>query len=324
MVFHGDPGHQNAPRYLTLLRGWRKPHYLLVDRPKVSGRYVLIHENQPCVMRFISGGAACAFDSSVIDWDSRQQNPFCRIAWPQEAAVVGFRKNERVPVRIQCEWESNGEKHDGILKDISIGGCCLRAPSSPTVNSEIMLSFRLPNGAHLDAVRCAVQSIRETKQQYHIGCAFTGGQVSAENEIAFFVMSGFNRADRDKDRKTRILIISDNEDITLPLKNLLEFKNVDPVFATTTLDGLCRLRMAEPQAVCLDQAQHDLPGIETARMLRVTRGFEKLPIFILDLEGERKEADDVGIAGWFGGGTTVPEMVGVMTEHLRNYPPVRQ
>ncbi|HOT49765.1 MAG TPA: flagellar brake domain-containing protein, partial [Candidatus Hydrogenedentes bacterium] len=118
VAFHSDPFVKDAPRYSSVIRGWRRLSYVLVDRPRIGPHFAAIRENQPCVIRFVRDGKACAFDSLVLDWDTRMHNAYCRVEWPREFKVVVFRRFERVKVELPSSLFFRGGEDSGTVVDL--------------------------------------------------------------------------------------------------------------------------------------------------------------------------------------------------------------
>jgi len=303
MVFQADPHNKFSPRFLTVLRGWRRPDYLLVDRPMIKGRQALLREGQECVLRYVAGGRACAIDSMVMDWDTRPHNSYCRIQWPRQLSVVQFRRSERFAANLPCTVAAGELEYEAEIADISANGCCLNSPAAAELKEQLRLTFRLPDGTPVDEVVSEVKTNRLVKGRYVLGCEFLEGQATVENDIAFYIVNCLGRgqmATLSNSSKPRVLIISENPGNTTPLKLLLENEGAEVVISAYTVEGLYRMRVINPLAVVVDQGQSDLAGIQTAHMLRATRGMENLAIFLINAGPTiMQTAEETGINAGF-------------------------
>lgn len=304
MVFQSNPYSKFSPRFLTVLRGWRKSEYLLIDRPMTNGRLGLIRENQECVLRYVFNGRACAFDSTVLDWDARPHNSYCRISWPRQLSVVQFRRGERFAANLPCTVMAGELEYEGELADISVCGCCLNSPAEAAIKETLLITFKLPDGTPVEKVCSEVKTARLERGRYILGCEFLEGQPTVENDVAFYVINCLGRgrtATIAASAKPRVLIISENPLKTMPLKVSLESQGAEVLVSPYTVEGLYRMRMINPLAVVVDQSQSDLPGFQTARMLRATRGMENLAIFLINAADAKtiKQAEETGIDACF-------------------------
>jgi CheY-like chemotaxis protein/c-di-GMP-binding flagellar brake protein YcgR len=317
VVFHADPLSKSAPRYTSILRGWRKPSYVLLDRPKLGDRYAAIRDNQPCVIRFVREGRACAFDSMVLDWDTRQYNAYCRVEWPKKVHVVGFRKFERVKLQVPCRIDSGEEQMEGQLQDFSAGGCRLGVPKPIAPGAAIKLSFILPDGCPVDGVRCVVRNMQTVEEKTYLGCEFIEGQVAVESNMAFYITTTLERGSLRPSSAEKILIIDENPAAVIDLRRELQGRGFEVLIATETLDGLSEVRLNPPTALILNQAQPDLPGLNALRLVKMTRGLEKLPVFVYNAEANLvARAEQLGAAGCFPSGLSSAEFADAVATYL--------
>jgi len=280
LVLHPEPFQASAPRYATRVRGWSKLSYLLIDRPRINNRFAAIRENQPCIVRFLHNGLACAFDTIILDWDTRQYHSYCRISWPTNVETVSFRKFERVRAEIPCDFEYNNEKHSGIIEDISIGGCRVRTSVSVENDTLLKMDLSLPDGCILEQINAVVKNVRSVGEEFLLGCQFEEDQPEVESDIAFFVTTVLERGEARTPDRLRIIIIDENRTIATVLRNLFEQKGMEVFSAACTVDGLSRLRLGSPDAVLISENMSDLPGIDSVRLIRATKGFETLPVYL--------------------------------------------
>lgn len=294
LVLHPEPFEASAPRYTTCVRGWSKSSYLLIDRPRINNRFAAIRENQPCIVRFLYNGLACAFDTMVLDWDTRQYHSYCRIGWPTKFQTVSFRKFERVRAQISCSFLYGRNKYTGTIEDISIGGCRIRTSCQTETNSRIELDLSLPDGCVLEQIQADVKNVRSVGGEFLLGCRFEEDQPEVESDIAFYVTTVLERGEVRTTERPRILVIDDNRTVSMVLRNLFEQKGIEVLPASATLDGLSMLRLSPPDALLISQRMTDLPGIDSARLIRATRGLENLPVF---LYGGDIPADEIAKAG---------------------------
>jgi CheY-like chemotaxis protein len=304
-MLHTEPHRKDGPRFRTVFRGWRKSVHVLLDRPKTElGSFVSLHEGQPCVMRFLHEGRACAFDTQVIDWDTRRVNPYLRIRWPQSLEYIGFRKFERIKLASPCVLVLNdGQRLNAELVDLSLGGCGITCNSPVTAGMCLTFSFTMPDGMVVENVDIIVRNVRESAEQFLLGAQFLPGQDIIENDVAFYVTNSLERARAEQgDLLTpRILIIDDNQDQMAKLKENFEAQGYSVLLANNTVEGIFRMRMSNPLAAVISAEMSDLPGIDLCRLLKANRQFEHLPVFVYGGQGEalNQRVQEVGGERYF-------------------------
>lgn len=306
MMLHTEPTRKDGPRFKTVLRGWRKPSHLLFDRPKTeTGLFVALQEGMSLVVRFLHEGRACAFDAVIIDWDTRRNSPYLRVTWPAEVQYIMFRKHERVKLQAPCTVSiDNVGKFNGEIRDISIGGCGVVCPEAPGENpGKVRLSFPLPDGVVVEAVSALVRNYRHGADGVFLGLEFESNQERTMNDILFFVTSRLERAGAGERSGTRILVmvIDDNAEFAARLRRCFERRNIDVFIASGTVEGLSYLRGTGPRALLISAAMSDLPAIDTCRLLRRTKGFENLSVYLYGGDAGRLESlvHEIGVNRYF-------------------------
>lgn len=291
VVFCADAIRRSAPRYTTVIRGWRKPAYVLLDTPRISGRTAVVRENQACSIQYVKGGHVCVFDSVVFDWDTRQVNSYCRIAWPKCVNTESFRKHERLPLDAPCKVYVQDEVTAGRMLDVSIGGGRIVTSMPVAVESIIEVTCTLPNNTLIERARGVVKNTRQAASGRHeAGFEFLPGQVRVENDIAFFVITTKERSGaKDKERK-RVLVVDREEGGSSVLRKLLENRGYEVILAKGVVDGCFRLQMAMPDVLLIDQKLKEMDGVELCRVVHESAEFRSLPIYVFgESEGEAEE-----------------------------------
>ena len=302
VVLHLDPSSPGGPRYRTAVRGWDKASHIVLDRPKFLNRFMALTDHQPCLVRFVCEGTACAFESIMLDRDDLASETHCAIAWPGDVRMVPFRKYYRISIVVPCKFTVGEQTHTGEIRNLSMGGCALCAPEPLTLGTVILLGFTLPDGLLLEDVHAIVRDVRKVGRETFTGCEFSDRQEDVQNDIAFSVSLALDQQRGDKkDDKPPVLVIDSNEDRTAALREGLKELGWDVFTASGTIDGLQRLRMVPPVALVVNQDQHDLTGLDLVRLVKLTRGFELLPVFLYGGAGEdiRERAMQIGVREYF-------------------------
>lgn len=316
VIFHAEPNRETAPRFKSAIRGWRKGSHVLLDRLKTpDGNFVTVHAGQPCVVRFLHEGHACAFDSAVIDWDSRRSSPYMRLMWPKEFKHACFRKFERVKVQAPCSVSVNGQNWEGELRDLSIGGCGLEAGMLVAPKETVLLSFDLPDGALIRDIQAVVRSERKMNTGLFLGCEFASGQEAVEGDIAFFVTASLNQCRAEGpngDPRPRVLVMDDDRDRCTKLRRKFEQGGCEVFLASNVVDGMLRLRMTPPAVLLASESLQDLAGTEVCRIVKMSPYAENLKVYVYGGEGEgiERRTQQAKADGYFPPGKTmVPDIV---------------
>src|SRR5207253_3388186 len=123
-----------------------------------------------------------------------------------------------------------------------------------------------------------------------------------------------------------ILIVEDEEPLTLLLRYNLESEGYDVETVARGDDADTRLRESSPDLVILDWMLPGLSGIELCRRLRARPDTKQLPVIMLTARGEESErirglatgADDYVVKPF-----SVPELIARVSALLRRARPER-
>ncbi|MFP4191102.1 MAG: PilZ domain-containing protein [Candidatus Hydrogenedentota bacterium] len=171
---------------------------------------------------------------------------------------------------------------EGVVRDISRGGCSVELPENSEIerDAELEVSFDLPDGARVEAIRSFVRSIRAEHRVVVVGCCFSEAiDKNTAADIEFFVTSTLERFRASPPSTQRILVLAPkhraDESSIAALDNLgFEFQVAhDPV------DAFFQLRLNRPAAF-VASAEGVLPGAEVCRLVRENRALTNLPIVV--------------------------------------------
>lgn len=284
VLFQPDPLRKESRRYQTIVRGWRWGEYIMMDRPRVDSRSLLmIREGQDCQVRYMIDGKACGFESRVLDFDTARNNPYMRLKWPERLEYTYFRRGERVKSNLSCLIRLDGHAvTDGHVVDLSQGGLAIESPVATERGKTIYVSLDLPGGQHVESLPLLVCNCREHGRKYFLGCSFQDDPHPGKDDVAFFVVTRL-AADRGGEvvsGVSRALIIDHNTERAAGVAKSLARKGIECVTATTALDGFHRLKALRYGGVAIAHDQKDLPGVEITRVIRASGDFPTLPIAV--------------------------------------------
>jgi len=229
---------------------------------------------------------------------------YARIAWPRQIEMVRIRKQDRIRISDDCVVAlDNGERCEGAIRDLSSGGCGVRCVRNPSVqrNGFVALHFTLPDGTRIDGIRAVVRTVRSVGSGALLGCEFHGGDDLLRQDVNFYVTSTLDRMRGAPGSGRRALVIDSREDAIRTLKRALYALHIEMLVADGLVDAGYRLRMSNPVLVFVGNEQTQLSAVELCRIIRTTRGFESVPIFVYggDSADLEREASEAGADGYF-------------------------
>jgi len=88
---------------------------------------------------------------------------------------------------------------------------------------------------------------------------------------------------------SKVLIVDDEPNIVLAIDFLLKQKGFQTEKAYNGKEALEKVKSFQPDVVVLDVMMPEMNGIDTARQIRMTRGFSNVQIVFLTAKGTTKD-----------------------------------
>jgi c-di-GMP-binding flagellar brake protein YcgR/CheY-like chemotaxis protein len=286
-----------ARRVKSKLRGWVLGEYMLLDLPMMAEDAAAILKEAPCVVRFVHQGAACGFDSKILDWCDMGL-PFFRVAWPKQVKTHHVRQHVRIATSIPCKLAWGDHEELGEIRDLSLGGCGVVTKRFIKEKTPLRLAFTLPDGVPLKDIRAFVSRSRPLAESVWLGCSFVEDSEGKRDPLIFYMTSTLSRMGIQPMADRRVLVLHNEQTNLRPLLKSFEDGGIHVITAQGLVDGFYRLRMAPPGCILLDMDQPDFAVREICKVIRQTPGFEQTPLFLLgdcaDSEGLGRECEVEG------------------------------
>ena len=278
-VIHTNPGDRDEKRYSTVVRGWYQGSYVLLDKPVTDETSTPFAKSQRCLVRFLSEGKACGFPCTLLKIGDNA-SPYLRVSWPRKLECVDIRKHERLAVRVPCKILRQGQNEvDGETVDVSAGGCGLWTQTRVGPDTSIQVSFHFPDASTVLGGRATVRSARAVGKGFLLGCMFDEGEEACRTCDAF-VAAATGHASAGKSQKRALLL--ESEDVRSDSTRVrLEKKGYLVTTVSSVVDAFFSLRKAPPSCFWVGAGQGGISAVDICRVLRGTRGFESLPIYVI-------------------------------------------
>ncbi len=311
-------------RVKATIRGWQRGLYVILDIPNVKDPTFPFRRGECCVLRYLAEGDACACQTEIQDLGSGSHFSYIRVRWPNEVVRVRVRKHWRVAVNVPCAiTKEDASEHSSEMKDISAGGCKLALEDSVlSKDSVVTLAFTLPDGSAINNLKAVVTSHIAQPFGATYGCQFVDPDVTAVNDIEFFVATTLARLRISAHATPRILIIDNDAANANNLKLALKDRDYDLTAAAGVVDGFFALRLAPPALLLVGMRQDGLTATELCHAVRATRQFKELPIFVYGgASSDREHLLSAGATQWFQSPDNVKEIIGAVEKFAPQPPP---
>ncbi len=98
-------------------------------------------------------------------------------------------------------------------------------------------------------------------------------------------------------KRSKVLLIEDDPDISLLLSVRLQVNGFDLITAQDGEEGLKKARTESPDVILLDLMIPKINGFDVCRMLKFDDAFKKIPIIILSALSQQKDRQKAIEAG---------------------------
>jgi len=293
LLMQSAPARADAPRFGSVLRGWRNGAHLLIDRPQTqSGAPAALQEGKHYVVRFVHEGLACAVESTLLDWDPRSAHSTCRLSWPNTISFTSFRQHERVTLAEACQvtW-ADGRRGAGQLRDLSLGGCGFVTSDPIAEGEQVSLCIELPDGSRLSKAHFMVRNIREARDGALVGCSLVPGQARVEGAIAIFLSNALHRGlSAESNRAGSILVLEPDGEQADRIHRAFKIRDLQVILEENVVDGIFRLKRNLPVGLAVSVGLSDLPVDTFCELIRGYESFRNLSIVLYGASAEEGEA----------------------------------
>lgn len=167
--------------------------YLIVSTPGAKGPGDIPEETKDVIVRYIYRGEVMGFKSSIIE---RIQKPFrlMFLSYPKAVERLNLRKSQRVSCNLPARITASGNDLDGILIDMSNGGCRFTTRAGSGVNqadlmpgAQLSLNVSLPGAEGRTSIGCSVKNANISSGRIELGLQFNQEETEQLKEVERYV-----------------------------------------------------------------------------------------------------------------------------------------
>lgn len=289
-----NPGSPNSRRYAAKVRGWERNRYLILGLV-AAGPAPVIRQGKDCVIRFMHEGEVWGFTAQFAEEVLSGGYPLLQLYWPVEVARVQVRKHERVAIQTPCRVSlQDGSDIDGMIGDLSGGGCSLTIATDIEVGTTLYLSFRMPDGGNVSQRPVIVRNKKKVPGQgTKCGCQFQLAEAK-DHSIELFVARKIAIERGESAPHPQVLVLSRNERDVEVAQQALAGSPFEVVEAAGILDLGYRLRTCAADGILISFEQRELSAIEVLSLIRQSPGLEEMPLFMYGGDSLRDQALSMG------------------------------
>jgi hypothetical protein len=171
--------------------------FLIIQTPAITEIWSKRYEKNHCIVRYLFAGKVFAFRCTLL---AVIKDP-CRLSilsYPESVENINLRKHERTSCIIAAEVNIGGRTYEGIVSDISIGGCSFEFNLSarqefPTLNikDNLQILLHLREMPTTCAFAATVRSIKTDKENLMTGIQFVESDSAATDADSLAELTKF-------------------------------------------------------------------------------------------------------------------------------------
>tara|TARA_B100000959_G_C14954165_1_gene612991 strand:+ start:828 stop:1493 length:666 start_codon:yes stop_codon:yes gene_type:complete len=190
-----------ADKGMSVIRGWRRDNYLLMDIPKFKRAFpVKSYVKDIWVVRYIFQGKVIGFSAK-----GKTEIPPCdlfALKYPDNVETHLLRNQSRaylnMPIRLHTSRDPDkGDNYKGMTTDISAGGVRIKLPERIKSSDSYFLTIHLPTGKTLEYILCKIIKSSYDSRGCEFGLEFVNLKEGFKYEINLCLKQFYDGLDTD-------------------------------------------------------------------------------------------------------------------------------
>lgn len=281
VIFYPESQRVGKHRMEAVIRGWQTGNYILLEVRMEHERSLVFHDGVECSLRFLYEGTAYAIEANLLSWKVSRREPHIRISWPRSVRSAAIRRQERLAVNIPCTIRHDGIATQGVIHNLSSGGCGITAACNAIPGSLFHVEFSLPDGIKIDGAPILVRTCKPFRNgEQYLGCSFRPGQHPGLTDIHFFVGTSVLRMRQQTGEGPQYLIVGSDNETMVDLRDSLDPTECLVVTAASLLDALVHARLIVPAFILIQYDWGGPTALDACRILRASPAHTQVPIFV--------------------------------------------
>ncbi len=164
--------------------------YLIVRCPKISAIETKLFAGNIIKVTYLYSGTIFIFESKILNYI---KNPFkiILLSYPESVETQPLRRHNRIDCFIKASLSSasQGAEYNGVVLDISPGGCAFVAPrperifQPPSLKEKIELALEVPGRIKPLALSGELRKIAPDKEKIFFGIEFAESHIGAAKTV---------------------------------------------------------------------------------------------------------------------------------------------
>ncbi len=171
----------------TCLIGMAPGEFFIIRTPLLPSIGSKLFEKNHIIVRYIFSGRVYGFRCTLIEL-IKKPHRLSILSYPDTIEYINLRKHERIPCFLNAEVTVKNRCFQGIISDISIGGCSFEVDKTENeefphcgVNEAMLIGIRFRKEGEETVFNAAVRTFRVESQGMMIGLSFAKSGVQEKD-----------------------------------------------------------------------------------------------------------------------------------------------
>lgn len=180
-------------KYFCLCLGVSNGKFFLTQMPVDPDIDKKLTPGNKAIIRFVESGKVCGFKTSICQAFTK---PFRLIFFdfPEYLEMINLRTSKRVTVSLEAVIKMGDDIYDGLIKDLSNGGCLFVMKYSEIIrlddlgkNSKLSIKFTLMYDDSPVQLQCTPVRLGKDKEEISMGLSFDEDQQESLDKVNNFI-----------------------------------------------------------------------------------------------------------------------------------------
>jgi hypothetical protein len=165
-------------------------NFLIIQTPPIADIGSQLYEKNHGIIRYLFSGYVYAFRCTLL---SMIKEPYrlSILSYPESVEHINIRKSERLPCIIAAGINFQGRLREGIVSNISMGGCSFEFNQSSQqdfsdlkIKDEVFIALRLRDPEETTVFNAILREVQIDKTSVTIGFQFVPSEFKESNDKA--------------------------------------------------------------------------------------------------------------------------------------------
>jgi len=175
-------------------------NFIITQTPPMADIGPKLYEKNHGIIRYLFSGHIYAFRCTLLSLINRPY-PLSIFSYPEAVETINLRTHERIPCMISAEVNLGGRMSEGIVSNISMGGCSFEMNQTSQrefpdfkIQDEIIIDLKLQEQGEATIYNAIVRAVHMDEERMMVGFQFVSSEfkesdLKSERELREYLLT---------------------------------------------------------------------------------------------------------------------------------------